>query len=456
MPSATSPAPEPNSQPPSHRPPGPWGYLPWTFVSQPTLEFITGLTRRYGETVQFTIGPVKYYVLSHPHDVVHVLRDRGDIYNKQTHDYWLLRRIMGYSLLTGDGDFWRQRRRLIQPAFQRDQLAHLAQATHAATETMLQSWEAAAKTGTPINLHREMTQLTLRIIGQTLFSVDLLGEAREFGKAIHLMNGTSDWGPRFLLSQIPGLNYRYMRAANYLDSVIQSLIDQRRKSSEAIPDLLTALVHARDPETGMALSDREVRNEIMTLLLAGHDTSATHLSWTFWLLTQHATEADIVRQEVDQVLHQQPPAISDLAKLPKLRAMLDESMRLYPPIWAIPRYAMQADTLPKYEVSRGTYILVVPYLVHRHPEFWPDPEAFRPSRFDREVSPAPTVGSYIPFGFGPRTCVGAAFATTEAQLIVASLLQRFRWELLPNQKVRPVGFITLQPAQDIWLRVHLR
>jgi len=420
------------------------------------LEFITGLAGRYGETVQFTIGSVKYFVLSHPQDIVHVLRDRGEIYNKQTHDYWLLRRLMGNSLLTGDGDFWRQRRRLIQPAFQRDQLAHLAQQTLAATETLQDSWEAAAVTARPINLHREMTQLTLRIIGQSLFSVDLLGEAQEFGKAIHLMNGTSDWGPRFLLSVIPGLNYRYQRAAQYLDSVIQSLIDQRRKSGEMVPDLLTALVHARDPETGKALSDREIRNEMMTLLLAGHDTSATHLSWTLWLLTQHPEEADIVRQEVDEVLQQRPPTISDLARLPKLRALLDESMRLYPPVWAIPRFTSQADSLPKYAVQRGTYVLVVPYLVHRHPEFWPDPEAFRPARFDRAVSPAPAVGSYIPFGFGPRTCVGAAFATTEAQLIVAALLQRFRWELLPGQTVRPVGYITLQPAQDIWLRVYRR
>ncbi len=438
------------------RPPGLFGPLSWELLTQGPLEFVGGLARRFGPVARFQVGWVRYYVLSHPDHVLQVLQERQDRYSKATHDYWLMSRIMGTSLLTGDGPFWKQRRRLIQPLFQRRQLEHLARQTAESVDTLCRQWERHADDGVGFEGLTELVQLTLRIIGRTLFSTDLVDQAPAVGEAVKTINRTAAWNLDTVISLTPGLNGHIVRAMRCLDDLIAGLVAQRRAEPEPVADLLSALVHARDEETGAPLSDQEIRNEAMTLMLAGHDTTAHHLAWTAYLLAEHPQVVTTWHAELDRVLGGRPPTLADLPQLPYTRMIIEESMRLYPPIWTIPRRVIADDDVGGYRLRRGSYVLLALREIQRDPRWWSEPEAFRPERFDRALHPAPRAGAYAPFGWGPRTCVGAQFATVESQLILATLGQRLTWRVEPGQRIVPEGYITLLPKYGIRLRTARR
>lgn len=425
-------------------------------LRQGPLNFIHGLSRQFGPVARFQVGWHRYYVLSDPAHVRHVLQERMENYSKETHDYWLLKRMLGHSLLTGDGPLWQQRRRLIQPAFHRQQMEHLAEKTVACTDGLFANWEAKAHSGVAFNVVEDMVQLTLRIIGQALFSTDLIDEAPAVGRAVHRINHTAGWNADTLASLIPVLNWPHLRAAGVLDTLISDLIQQRRSSREWPVDLLTSLINARDEETGQPLTNREIRNEALTLLLAGHDTSAHHLAWSLFLLAQQASVVSEWHTELDQVLGARAPRLADLPQLPHTRRIVDESLRLFPPIWAIPRRALKDDVIGGYDIPAGSYVLLPIYSLQRDAQWWSDPETFRPSRFDRQQEAPPPAGAYAPFGWGPRTCVAAQFAIVESQLVLARLAQRFTWSLDPAHEVSPEGLITLQPKHGIRIRLQLR
>ncbi|MBI1349218.1 cytochrome P450 [bacterium] len=438
------------------QPPGLNGPISWKFLTQSPLTFINGLAEQYGPVARFDVAWYRYHVLSHPDHVLRVLQERAGNYTKETHDYWLMKQIMGTSLLTGDGNLWKQRRRLIQPLFQRRQLEHMAIQTVAATDAMLERWLKQTRDGAPLEMVSELVQLTLRVVGRTLFSTDLVDEAPAVGTAVHSINELANWNWKTLVAMIPVLNYPYQRASGVLNQLIQSLVTARKSDLEPSGDLLTALVQARDEETGQPLTDIEIRNEAMTLMLAGHDTTAHHLAWTMILLAQHPQVMEKWQAELQTVLGDCPPTLADLPRLSYTRMIVEESMRLYPPVWAIPRAVTEDDELSGYHIPAGSYVLLAIYHLQRDPQWWTNPNEFRPERFDRAIEPAPRPGAYAPFGWGPRTCVGAQFATAESQVILARLGQRCQWKLVPGQQIVPEGLITLMPRNGVRMQVQPR
>lgn len=425
-------------------------------MTQGQLDFVDGLARQYGPVARFQVAWYQYFVLSHPDHVLQVLHERIGNYSKDTHDYWLMKQIMGTSLLTGDGTFWKQRRRLIQPLFQRRQLEHVAGQTVAATDALIHRWRTLAERGAGFDVVAELVHLTLRIIGQTLFSTDLIDDAPAVGAAVAKINEAAGWNVNTAISFLPGLNWSYDQAKSRLNDLIRTLVATRRTETEPRPDLLSALVAARDEETGAPLTDVEIRNEVMTLLLAGHDTTAHHLAWTILLLAQNSQVVSRWQAELTHVLQGRAPTLADLPQLTYTRMIVEESMRLYPPIWAIPRRVTADDEVSGYRIPAGSYVLLAIHHLQRDAQWWSRPDEFRPERFDRSVESAPRPGSYAPFGWGPRTCVGAQFATVESQLILARLGQYFTWALVPDHPVLPEGLITLRPRRGIQIRLHSR
>ena len=428
-------------------PPGPGGYRLLASarrVQRDPLQFLTELTRTYGDIafVRFLVWPV--YVVNHPDFIKQVLQEHHRSYNKDNFDYRFLRPLLGEGLLTNDGASWLHQRRLIQPTFHRQRLVAFGSLMTEATLAMLERWERCAERGEVLDVAAEMMRLTLRIIGQALFSLDLSAAATTVGQALRSAND-------YLCAPFPPLfvptprNRRLQAALRRLDALVYDLITARRQSQQDTPDLLSVLLAVRDEETGEGMSDRQIRDEVITLLLAGHETTAVALSWTWYLLAQHQECEQRLHAEVDAVLGGRLPTVEDLPNLPYCHMVLEEALRLYPPAWSFSRNALADDELGGYHISAGSTVLLCPYTTHRHPAFWEQPEVFDPLRFTPERVAARPHYAYFPFGGGPRLCIGSAFAMMEAQLILATVAQRYRLCLGTDVRVEPEPLITLRP-----------
>lgn len=440
------------NHPPGPNPPWPFGIIR-QFQERP-LAKLEELTTQYGDAVRFRAIMHFYgYIFCHPDHNKHILQDNNKNYTKLPHpSLLLLTPVIGHGLLTSDGDFWRRQRRLAQPAFHRQRIADFAQTMTEATGVMLDKWQD----GQMLNLAEEMMHLTLEIAGKTLFSIDLTRAADTVGEAFTAVNEEVA-----ALSSTP-FAYERLRYVPWwrssriihqntavLDNVVQTIIAERRQSGEQKDDLLGMLMAARDEETGEGMDDRQLRDEVMTIMLAGHETTAVALSWVFYLLSQHPAVRTRLEQELADVLGTghtaRLPAIADIPQLPYTTMVIEEAMRLYPPAYAIGRFGHEADVIGGYDVPANTIITLSPYLTHRHPAFWEEPLKFDPERFTPErVAERPRY-AYLPFGGGPRQCIGNNFAMTEAILLLATIAQRFRAELKPGHQVEMEPLITLRP-----------
>lgn len=394
--------------------------------------------RDHGDVVRFRLGPLVAHLVNHPDHVAHVLQSPGPGYDKQTRSTAAITAICDESLLTSNGEAWETRRRLIQPAFHRQRLARLTDTMTACITTRLARWQP----GAPIDVASEMMHLTFTIVGRTILGADVERDSGrvEDGVAFLLARVFAAWGrilpwPAWLPS--PGRR-RFAAALADVDSVVARIIAEHR-ATPGRDDLLTLLMEARD-DSGTTFTDRELRNETLTMLLAGHETTASALAWTFALLAAHPEHATRVRTEVDTVLAGRVPTLEDLPRLMATTQVIQEAMRLYPPIWALERRAVRDDVIGGFVIPAGSSVIISPYVLHRHPQFWRAPERFDPSRFDGVKAPA----AYLPFGAGPRYCIGSEFALLEARLIVAMVMQRFRLELMPGQVVAPLPSLTLR------------
>lgn len=418
----------------------------WPLLRENPLRFLSDAAHRQGDVVGFRIGPLRAVFLRHPDAVKHVLVDNNHNYDKQTRGYDVLRTFLGSGLLTSEGDFWRRQRRIAQPAFHRRKIAAFGQIMVDDTIDMLARWDDAASLGKTIDMAEEMTSLTLRIVGQTLLSTEVESSAGEVGRAVTLLN---QWADRALDSILP-LGFptpgtlRAREAARRLDTVIADII-ARRRSGEHGDDLLGMLMDTRDADTGETMTDRQLRDEVMTIFLAGHETTATSLAWTFYLLSTHPEVERKIRAELERELCGRPPTVDDLPRLTYLLQVVKESMRLLPPAWIIDRHAVADDVVTGYRIKKDTLVLLSPYVTHRHPALWPNPEGFDPERFAPALEESRPRYAYFPFGGGPRQCIGNNFAMMEAQLILATVLQRFRPWLVPGYPVEPNPLITLRP-----------
>jgi cytochrome P450 len=434
------------------------GLATWREFRRETLEFLCRVANLHGDVVRWRIGTVPLYLLRSPDAVQRVLVDRNRNYDKKTRGYDALRLFLGNGLLTSEGNFWRRQRRIAQPAFHRQRIADFATTMVSLTERMVDAWERQADRGDAIDVAEEMTALTLRIVAKTLLSTDIDDGENEVGRSVELLNGFARdlmTNPFTLPISLPTpRNRRFRRAADVLERTLQSIITERRRTGEDAPDLLSMLMHARDDETGEQMSDEQLRDEAMTIFLAGHETTANALAWAFYLLSTHPDVERRLRAELDEVLGGRSPTMQDLGKLPFLQQVVKETLRLYPPAWSIGRRAIEEDVIDGYRIEAGSLVILSPWVTHRHPALWPNPEGFDPERFTPESEKIRPRYAYFPFGGGPRLCIGNNFAMMEAQLLLATIVPRISAALVSGHPVVPQPLITLRPAHGLQMTLH--
>jgi cytochrome P450 len=384
-----------------------------------------------------------FYLLSNPDLIEYVLVENNLNFTK-TRLLRRNRRLLGEGLLTSEGEFWRRQRRLAQPAFHRKRVAAYGEVMAAFAERSLEGW----RDGETIDVHEQMMRLTLEVVAKCLFDADVRAEANDVGRAMKV--ALEDFSSQRRLIRIPKSiptphNLRFERAARRLDEIVHAIIEEHRKSGdEDSGDLLSMLMLAED-ESGHRMTNKQLRDEVMTLFLAGHETTANVLSWTFWLLSLNAEADAKLAAELGRVLGGRVPTVVDLPNLPYVERILKESMRLYPPAWVMGREAIGGCEVGGYRMPTGTTALMSQWVVHRDPRYHHDAERFDPDRWTAEYEEGLPRFAYFPFGGGPRQCIGASFAMTEARLILATIAQRFRMELAPGQRVEPYASVTLRP-----------
>jgi cytochrome P450 len=413
------------------------------------LGFIESARREHGDLVRIRLGPYRVYLLLGPEHVRHLLQKKPGNYLKDGYEH--NGPLTGRGLLTSEGDFWRRQRRLAQPAFHKERLRGMVGTMTDATEEMLGRWRdhLGKGGGRPLEIDVEMSRLTLSIVSRTLMGIDVGGGASEVGRSLeytlwYAFRRTGRFfNPPFGFPTPK--NLRYMRAIRTLETLVYSLIDGPRGSEEDEGDLLSMLVRARDPETGEGLGRKQLRDEVMTFLAAGYETTARALAWTFYLLDRNPEQGRKLREELARVLGGRPPTYEDLPRLVYTKMFVQESMRLYPPVWGLARRARVEDEIGGHRVPKGSRLIISSYVTHRHPAFWENPEKFDPEHFTPERSEGRPRYAYFPFGGGSRQCIGINFATMEATLITAMVAQCFDLSLVPGHPVEPQATLTLKP-----------
>lgn len=434
-------------------PPGPrgapiLGMLPSAW--RDPLDLFAGAARDHGDFVHFRFGPLHYVLLNDPEAARHVLVTRHAAYVK-SRSYDGLRVILGDGLLTSEGAVWKRQRHLAQPAFQPRSLQRIVDPIVTCTRDVVDAW-AAAGDGARVDAHDEMMRLTLRIVGLALMGTDLERDARAVGEALTCaIEWANDWAEAIV--RVPPwvptpTNFRFRRAMQTLEEVVQRIVDERRARGETGDDLLGLFMQAR-AEGGGAMSDRQLRDELMTMVLAGHETTAVALSWTWHLLGRHPEWAARMRDEAREVLGDRDPTWDDLPRLEQTEHVLREAMRLYPPAWIVERRAIEDDVIGGYRIPKNATVAVSPFVLHRHPGAWERPDDFDPTRFTHERSAHRARYAYLPFGAGPRVCIGGQLAMIEAKLIAAMIARRFRLEPASDAAIVPEPLVTLRPRGGV-------
>ncbi len=415
------------------------------------LEAIGADWRRYGDVVRYRLGTMQVFLVVHPDGVNQVLQENHRNYVKSV-DYQILKRVLGEGLLTSEGPLWLRQRRLMAPMFHRQRIAEFGATMVDSTLKMLDHWSSLASQGSAFDVCNAMMHLTLEIVARVLFKVELAGEmAHEIGRDVTVSNerlGQFDLGT--LLPWLPTpRNREFRRAIGSLDAIVAGIIADHRSSGRDRGDLLSLLLAARDQDTGEAMSDQQVRDEALTLILAGHETTANALAWTWYLLSQNPDDERNLHAELADVLGGRAPAVADLPNLRYTSMVIDESMRLYPPAWSVGRSPVADDEILGFTIPKGSSVMLSQWLTHRHPDFWENPEQFDPDRFSPERSANRPRYAYFPFGGGPRQCIGNVFALTEANLILAAVAQKYRLRLAPGHRVELQPLVTLRPRYGL-------
>jgi cytochrome P450 len=420
-------------------------------IRKDPLRGFCDLQQEYGDFIRWK-GPYTTYQFTHPADVQHVLQTNPGNYHKGR-SYRISRSFIGEGLLTSEGAFWRRQRRIIQPAFSHDRLGSFATIMTQASQELMQRWCERARRSEEVELVSEFRHLTLTIVGRTLFSTDLTGRVRAVSEALDIgreYSAQRSWALMKLPESLPTpQNRRYRDAVRRSFAIVSELIEEHRRHPGNYEDLLAMLLEARDPETGEAMSNQQLLDESSTLLLAGHETTTLALAWALYLLALHPDAERELRNELQTVLGGRIPTSADLARLKFTRMVLEEAMRLYPPAWTISRTAIGDDEIRQQRIRPGDEILLLQYVTHRHPDFWDEPDQFRPERFTAANCAARPRYAYFPFAGGPRQCVGIHFAMMEAQLVLATITPRFNWHLVSGHPVIPEPSVTLRPRHGI-------
>ena len=443
----------------SKHPPGPNRRIPLAGLlayRRGPLPFFQRLAQQYGDISYFKLGPQEAFFLNHPDLIKDVLVTNSQNFMKGL-ALQRAKRLLGTGLLTSEGEFHRRQRRLAQPAFHKSRVASYAAVMTDYAAQMRERW----RDGQTLDLAEEMMSLTLGIVGKTLFDADVVSDSKDVGEAMNvamdLFNTITV--PFFnLLQKLPlPQSRRFDNAKAKLDAIIYRLIEERRVSGKDRGDLLSMLLLAQDEEgDGGRMTDEQLRDEAMTIFLAGHETTANALTWTWYLLSQNPGAETTLYNELDDVLGSRLPEFADVARLRYTEMVIAESMRLYPPAWAIGRMSLADCEIGGYFVPKGSLVVMSQYVMHRDERYFPDPLRFDPGRWTEEGRAKRPQFSYFPFGGGLRRCIGESFAWMEGVLLLATLAQQWQMRLAPNQEVALRPVITLRPKHGMRMKVTRR
>jgi cytochrome P450 len=452
-------APASATKAPLANPPGPRGrFLIGSLIeiSRDWLGFYKNCADEYGDVVRVHLAHVPVYLVVHPRDIETVLVTNAARFTK-SEDYRALARVLGRGLLTSEGDFWKRQRSLIQPAFHRQSILAYAAVMTRAAGRMLDAWKEKSER----NIHEDLMRVTLEIVGQCLYGAEVTDDAERVGHAMEVVTG------RFIINASLAMLFRFdipvrfafreWRAIRELNGIIGSIIRERRSSGQPREDLLDMLLRARDAD-GNPMSDVQLRDEVMTLFLAGHETTAIALSWACYLIAQNPDIEAKVAEELQAVLGGRVPTPEDLPRLRYTEMVLKETMRLYPAVWGIGRRALEDCELGGYRVPAGSNVFILQWRTQRDPRFFPDPDRFDPERWRDDPVRSGKIPrfAYFPFGGGPRVCVGASFAMMEATLLLAMIQQRFHLEIVAGHPIEIFASVTLRPKYGIRVIPHRR
>jgi cytochrome P450 len=440
--------------------PGPRGYpvlgvLPR--LRQEPLQVLLDATHRFGDVVYLGRDLHRVYLVNHPDFIEHVLDIHHPTYGKGS-AVERIKPLFGEGLTTSNGEAWRHQRRLLRPVFHARRITGLAAVITQATTELLTDWQALSERGQPLAIATEMMNLTRAIIVRALFGNDVDGEIPALSEALTIALEYTNrrvWSVIDIPKYFPTPRNRHFRTAlHLLDRLVYRTIDRRSQKGGDKSDLISVLMDLHDEETNEPMSTQQLRDQIMTLFIAGHTTAAAALAWLWIVLAQHPRIEQRLQNEVRTVLGDRLPTAEDIRILSYLRRVINEVMRLYPPTWVTARTPLEDDQIGGYWIPARSVVLLSPYLMHRHACFWKHPEAFDPARFSPEQSTQRPRYAYFPFGGGPRTCIGRGLALMELQLIVMMVTRRYRLELLPGQRLTPKPALTLAPPQGTLMRLH--
>ena len=429
-------------------------------IQRNPLAFLQRNAAEHGDFIHYPLGLWEVFQLNHPDLIEHVLVTNQRNYNKNTVQYNTLAQITGRGLLTSDGRFWRRQRRMIQPSFHRQRVLGWGETMTSTTQSMLQKWDQAAHSGQPIDIDQEMMAVTLSIVGQALLGLDLQAVASKLTHAVLVLLDYVVYRSQQIIPlplTVPTSRHRLVRdGLKQLDKLIDMAIREHHEGRGQPDTILSQMLAAVDRESNEQMTRDELRDEVITLLVAGHETAASGLNWLFYLLSQNPAVEEELVNEIDGVLNGRLPTTDDLAQLPTVERVIAEALRLYPPAWLITRRAMAADTLLGEPIPANALIIMSPYTMHRHPNFWNKPDAFYPDHFLPSAEKDRPRYAYFPFGGGARLCIGDQFAKVEMGLIVTAVLQKYRLQLLPNHPVVADPLVTIRPKHGMMMTIQRR
>jgi cytochrome P450 len=443
-------------------PPGPRGYslLKLSEFQHQPIEYLGRLWREYGDLVRLPIMPgLTFFLAAHPDHAEHILSQHQERYGRPDLFLKSMGLMQGQGLLSSEGTVWLKQRRLMQPAFRQQQIIKLHSVMLSCVESLLREWEEKPE-GEVIDIAVEMTRLTLKIVSLALFSVDISDESNQLGQAsrtaleyVYYRMMTPLALPTWLPT--PG-SLKFRQAKRTLDSTVLEIIQSRRQNPTDRVDLLSMLLECRDEDTGEGMSDRELQDQIITLINAGHETTATALAWTWYSLGMHPDVMANLQDEVEATLNRSSPTIEKLPQLQYTRRVFDEAQRLFPIGIGVPRVALEDDEIQGDFIPKGSVFTVAQYFIFRHPEFWENPEQFDPDRFLPERVERRPKFAYFPFGGGQHVCIGKHFSLMESTTILAAISQRFDIELVPDQTIEIDPRFTLRPKYGVKVKVRRR
>jgi cytochrome P450 len=423
-------------------PPGPAEVVPVREIRRDPLAFLRDLTARFGDIACHRTEHDLVVTLNRPELARHVLRHRERIYVKSgTPDDAMLTPLLGEGLLTSEGETWKRQRRIAQPAFDRDRVAGLDGLIVEETLALLERWHPARSSGEAVRLDHDLSGLTLAVVARAILGADVSGIGRRFGSAVDTVNRfMGHYDPLLPGAEGAAARAEYAAALRFLDGLVAMIVAGRRASDDLGDDLLGRLLAG-------GFDQRELRDQVLTMLMAGHETTAKALSWSLVLLDRHPDVAARLDAELEAVLGGRPPRAADLDRLALLQSVVREALRLYPPVWLISRKATVDDEVGGYTIPAGALVCVSPYLLHRHPALWDDPDRFDPDRFARDEE-RPEF-AFMPFSGGPRRCIGERLALLEAGLVLTTLRPRVGIRLVPDHPVEPEALVTLRPRHGL-------